>query len=157
MNCRNLRTLFMLLFLLPKKNMAQKASISVSEINSVSPFLIVDGGKATSIYIDKKEAEVVGIAAEAFKGDINLLTGLSPEVLKNNQALPGYLISIGTLGQSAYIDQLAKADILYAQKSLTSAANGDQSALEYAQKAKAACSRFGSSGGHGKNYCGGRK
>lgn len=62
MNVRNLAALSILmwLFLLPKQNMAQRAGIAVSEINSVSSFPIVDGGKASSIYIDAKDAEVVG-------------------------------------------------------------------------------------------------
>jgi hypothetical protein len=111
MNFRNLAGLsvLMLLFLLPKQNMAQRAGIAVSEINNVSSFPIVDGGKAASIYIDEKDAEVVGIAAEAFKDDIHLLTGTTTSVLKNNPALSAHPIIIGTIGQSFYIDQLIKA------------------------------------------------
>lgn len=111
MNVRNLAALSILmwLFLLPKQNMAQRAGIAVSEINSVSSFPIVDGGKASSIYIDANDAEVVGIAATAFKDDIQLLTGLTSPVFKNNTTLSAYPIIIGTIGQSFYIDQLAKA------------------------------------------------
>ena len=111
MNFRNLAGLsvLMLLFLLPKQNMAQRAGIAVSEINSISSFPIVDGGKGSSIYIDEKDAEVVGIAAEAFKDDIHLLTGTTTSVLKNNPVLSAYPIIIGTIGQSFYIDQLIKA------------------------------------------------
>lgn len=109
MNFRNLGMLLMLLFLLPKQNMAQRAGIAVSEINGVSSFPIVDRGKVASIYIDEKDAEVVGIAAEAFKDDIHLLTGTTSSILKNNPALSAYPIIIGTIGQSFYIDQLVKA------------------------------------------------
>ena len=98
----------LILFFVPIQVVAQKRSLAVAEINSPQAFPLADAGKAASIYIDKKDAEVVAIAAEAFKEDINLLTGLSPEVLKNNQALSNYPIIMGTLGQSAYIDQLTK-------------------------------------------------
>ena len=97
-----------ILFLVPKQNLAQQAGI-VSEANLPGSFPVVDGGKAAPIYIDEKDAEVVGIAAEAFKTDINLLANISPAVFKNNPALSTYPIIIGTLGQSFYIDQLAKA------------------------------------------------
>jgi len=111
MNFRSLGSLaiLMLLFLLPKQNMAQKAGIAVSEINNSLSFPIVDGAKAASIFIDGKDAEVVGIAAGAFKDDIHLLTGATAQVLKNNAALTAYPIIIGTVGQSKYIDQLLKA------------------------------------------------
>ncbi|SDD91861.1 glycosyl hydrolase 115 family protein [Pedobacter soli] len=99
----------LILFLISGQTWAQKSVLTVTETNSQLAFPVVDAGKATSIYIDGKDADVVAIAAEAFKGDINLLTGLSPEVLKNSSSLSTYPIIIGTLGQSAYIDQLVKA------------------------------------------------
>jgi len=88
---------------------AQTNNLTVTETNSPLAFPVAATGKAASIYIDGKDAEVVGIAAEAFKSDISELTGLTPELLKTNQALNTYSIIIGTLGQSACIDQLAKA------------------------------------------------
>lgn len=111
MNFRNLGGLsvMLLLFLLPKQNMAQKAGIAVSEVNSILSFPIVNEGKSSSIYIDEKDTDVVAIAADAFKDDIHLLTGRTSLILKNNPALSAYPIIIGTLGQSHYIDQLAKA------------------------------------------------
>ncbi|MNK65739.1 hypothetical protein D3C87_850380 [compost metagenome] len=111
MNFRNLAGLFVLIsfFLLSEQSKAQKAGIAVSEINSALAFPVVDGEKPAAIYIDEKDAEVVHIAAEAFQADIQLLTGQTAQVLKNNPALSAYPIIIGTMGQSFYIDQLAKA------------------------------------------------
>ncbi len=86
----------------------QKPNIAVSTTNAPLSFPIVANGKSAAIYIDQKDASVVGIAAEAFKNDINLLSNLSPEIVKNNAALSAYPIIIGTLGQSFYIDELAK-------------------------------------------------
>ncbi|QIL38270.1 hypothetical protein G7074_02620 [Pedobacter sp. HDW13] len=110
MNFRNLAGLLVLIsfFLLPEQSRAQKAGIAVSEINSALAFPIVDGEKPAVIYIDAKDAEVVHIAAEAFKADIQLLTGQTAQVLKNNPNLSAYPIIIGTMGQSFYIDQLAR-------------------------------------------------
>ncbi|RQO73702.1 hypothetical protein DBR40_12875 [Pedobacter sp. KBW01] len=110
MNFRNLAGLLVLIsfFLLPEQSRAQKAGIAVSEINSALAFPIVDGEKPAAIYIDAKDAEVVHIAAEAFKADIQLLTGQTAQVLKNNPNLSAYPIIIGTMGQSFYIDQLAR-------------------------------------------------
>ncbi len=97
--------------MLPNLLLAQnkKTGISVSEINVALSFPIVNNGKSAAIYIDQKDAEVVGIAADAFKSDINLLTNVTPIVFKNNSALSTYPILVGTLGQSFYIDELAKA------------------------------------------------
>lgn len=109
MKLRQLRFLLgLILFVAPDMVSAQTNSM-VSETNVALAFPFVDGGKAAPIYIDAKDAEVVGISAEAFKNDINQLTGLAPVLLKNNQTLSTYPIIIGTLGQSFYIDQLAKA------------------------------------------------
>ncbi|MEJ5995702.1 glycosyl hydrolase 115 family protein [Pedobacter sp. Du54] len=88
----------------------KRNEISISEINLPLSFPIVNKGNSASIYIDQKDAEVVGIAAEAFKNDVNLLTSVTPTVFKNNHSLSTYPIIIGTVGKSFYIDQLVKDD-----------------------------------------------
>lgn len=105
-------TLIALLFIGPSLLLAQvkKAKISVSEINLPLSFPIVKDGKSAAIYIDQKDAEVVGLAAEAFKGDIKLLTHVTPVVINDNRTLSAYPIIVGTMGQSFYIDQLVKED-----------------------------------------------
>lgn len=99
----------LVLFFAPLQGVAQKSSLAVTEMSSPFTFPIADAGKAAAIYIDEKDAEVIAIAAEAFKNDINQLTGLTAGVFKSNRALNSYPIIIGTLGQSSYLDQLAKA------------------------------------------------
>ncbi len=97
--------------LVPQLLSAQKmpgGKIGISETNIPLSFPLVEQDKAATIYIDAKDAEVVAIAAEAFKNDIHLLTNLTPSVKKGNENLSAYSVIIGTLGQSKVIDQLAK-------------------------------------------------
>lgn len=104
-------SLICFLFFAPNLLLAQskKIAIGVSETNLPLSFPLVDQGKSASIYIDQKDADVVGIAAEAFKSDINLLSNITPTVFRNNLALSAYPIIVGTVGQSFYVDELAKA------------------------------------------------
>ena len=71
------------------------------------------------ILIDKKDASVVNVAAEALSNDIRMVLGQRSNIVRDGQekALPIVLnkpdgtrqmILAGTLGQSAYIDRLAK-------------------------------------------------
>ncbi|MBC7616683.1 MAG: glycosyl hydrolase 115 family protein [Pedobacter sp.] len=112
MNFRNSFCLNLICVLLGISNfiLAQKnKSIAISYINVPLSFPVVNEGKSSAIYIDEQDAEVVGIATEAFKNDINLLTKIKPVVFKNNSSLSAYPVIIGTIGQSFYINQLAKA------------------------------------------------
>ncbi|WP_205943466.1 glycosyl hydrolase 115 family protein [Pedobacter polaris] len=86
----------------------KKATIRITEKNIPLSFPIVENGKSSSVYIDEKDAEVVGIAAEAFKNDIYLLTNVTPKIFKNTPVLSTYPIIVGTIGKSYYIDQLIK-------------------------------------------------
>ncbi|TCD05627.1 hypothetical protein EZ449_16190 [Pedobacter frigidisoli] len=100
-----------LLFFVPNLLLAQKTQsqkIGVSEINIPLSFPLAEKGKTATIYIDGRDADVVSIAADAFKNDINLLTNLSPIVKQDDQNLSACPVIIGTLGQSKFIDQLAK-------------------------------------------------
>ncbi|MBP8067379.1 MAG: glycosyl hydrolase 115 family protein, partial [Pedobacter sp.] len=105
-------TLIFIFLAVPILLLAQRKTtgISVSETNVPFSFPIVNTSKAATIYYDQKDAEVVSIAAEAFKNDINLLTKVTPSVVKNNSSLSTYPIIVGTMGQSFYIDQLVKAE-----------------------------------------------
>lgn len=68
---------------------------------------IVANGAATPILIDAKDAEVVGIAANAVASDINLITSIKPKVIFDANG-EQYLIIAGTLGQSSPIEKLIK-------------------------------------------------
>ena len=72
---------------------------------SSKPFELVADGKAPTIYISAGDAPVVGIAARAFAGDVECVSGVRPEV---SQGDPGTRLAIfaGTIGGSPLIDRL---------------------------------------------------
>ncbi|AKQ46011.1 hypothetical protein TH63_10760 [Rufibacter radiotolerans] len=86
-----------------------KATLQVTTVASPGAFPLVQGGKAAPILVDGKDAEVVRIAARALGEDIKAVTGFTPEIGKTgpNQVI-GLPVIMGTLGQSALIDQLVK-------------------------------------------------
>lgn len=67
-------------------------------------FPVVNNGTATDIVISTGEREVVGIAAEALAGDIELLTDVRPQVCVDGE--PKGCIVVGTIGISPVIDGL---------------------------------------------------
>lgn len=94
----------------------ENESIGVVSKSVKGSFPLVMNKEAASIYIDPTDAEVVKIAAEAFSGDIELITSTKPRVISNNESLSDYPIIVGTLGQSVFIDKLATKGIIPAEK-----------------------------------------
>jgi hypothetical protein len=84
------------------------APVSVSGTDSAGSFTLVSGGQAAPTVIDASDAEVVEVAAMAFVDDIRLLTGVAATVQNTLPAAVAPVI-VGTLGKSAFIDQLAAA------------------------------------------------
>lgn len=97
-----------LAFLLPGSIIARQPAggITVSAVSKKGAFPLVKGGAAGSLYVDKKDARVVAIAAAAFKNDIQLVTGATPRITGHSDKLNAYPVIIGTIGQSALVDQL---------------------------------------------------
>lgn len=80
--------------------------VSTSESGS---FPIVNAqGKTASFVIDAADAEVVRTAAEAVSSDIKLITGQQPLSVSTLEGVEMPIIA-GTLGQSSFIDALARA------------------------------------------------
>jgi hypothetical protein len=71
-------------------------------------FPLVAGNTAAMLVVDNADAEVVKVAAQAFGGDVNLLTGLTP-VIKTSPDNHSTPVIIGTLGKSTWIEQLASS------------------------------------------------
>ena len=80
--------------------------IVISGTSGSGSFPLVANNTAAALVVDNADAEVVNVAAQAFSGDINLLTGLTPVIktAPDNNSSP---VIIGTLGKSALIDLLA--------------------------------------------------
>lgn len=72
-------------------------------------FHLIHKGKVPSILIDKKDAQVVEIVANALASDIEKVSGVKPEVISNIEESSDYIIIAGTLGNSVIIDKLIKS------------------------------------------------
>ena len=69
-------------------------------------FPLLHQQKMATICYDQNDAAVVAIAAKAFAGDLNLLSGLTPLIDGTRSSKAKYQIIIGTAGKSKQIDQL---------------------------------------------------
>ncbi len=76
--------------------------------NVANSFPVVSNTGYCSIYFDKADAVVVRIAAEAFKKDIQAITGKEPAITNDKESLNEYTIVAGTIGQSSLLDELVK-------------------------------------------------
>lgn len=71
-------------------------------------FPIVLEKSASPILIDTTDAYVVGIVAHSVASDIGMVSGVKPEVISSPKKNGDYLIMVGTIGHSIYIDRLIK-------------------------------------------------
>ncbi|MGZ5192044.1 MAG: glycosyl hydrolase 115 family protein, partial [Flavisolibacter sp.] len=78
-------------------------------------FPLVAKGKASTIFIDTTDAQVVRIAAQALSNDVKLVTGKRPGIDSSNN-LQSYSIIIGTIGKNRIIDKLIKSGKLNVAK-----------------------------------------
>lgn len=83
--------------------------IQISTSDSSGSLAIVKEGIATPIIIDKNDAEVISIVANAFAKDIQLITGVKPEISTTVKPSSNSIILIGTIGQNHLIDSLISA------------------------------------------------
>lgn len=85
--------------LAPAEALAQQAPAASAS------FDLVAGGAAPTIFVSADDAPVVGIAARAFAGDVERVSGVKPQV---SEAAPSGRLAIlaGTIGSSPVIDKL---------------------------------------------------
>lgn len=71
----------------------------------------IAGNIPAQIYINPADTNYKGIriAAEAFAGDVFLVTGKKPKLVENAEALTGPAIVVGTMNQNPVIEKAAKA------------------------------------------------
>ena len=67
---------------------------------------LVDANSTADIYVDQHDAAVVGVAGNLLADDIERVTTHHPVVKNDPAKLGATAIVIGTIGQSAVIDQL---------------------------------------------------
>ncbi len=86
--------------------MAFADGLQVIGKNKSGAFPLVNKSGAAPVLIDPSDAEVVGIVANAFSGDIQLLTAKTPKVITSVEPATDYVVVAGTIGKSKNIDAL---------------------------------------------------
>jgi Glycosyl hydrolase family 115/Gylcosyl hydrolase family 115 C-terminal domain len=105
---------------------AQNALLDLDHTASQAAFAVAAGGKAAGIYVAPGNPETVRVAAEAFAGDVERVTGVRPQVLTSLKApLPASLIVVGVVGKAPELDMLRAAKRL-----VTTAVDGKWEAAE---------------------------
>jgi hypothetical protein len=83
------------------------ALVDIDRSKSQSAFPIVANGQAAAIYVAPGNPETVRVAAEAFAGDVEKVTGSKPQLLTSLAApLPQNLIVVGVLGKMPEFNRL---------------------------------------------------
>ena len=96
---------FIVLFILLTNALFAQLKVDDNDGNK-GDFPLVTVQKATAIYYEKTDAEVVGIASTFLAGDIRRVTGRQPAVVTDEKHLQRNLVLIGTIGHNRLIDQL---------------------------------------------------
>jgi len=73
-----------------------------------SGFPLVSGNRAAPIVVDSNSAEVVHVVAEMLASDIEMVSGLKPEVKRTVAKPDSPLVILGTLGSKGLVDDLIK-------------------------------------------------
>ncbi len=87
---------------------AAQESVWVREAGRAGDFELVRGGRAADVYVSDGDFKVVRIAAGDLAADVERLTGVRPSVRAEASGLSSYSVLVGTLGQSPFIDRLAR-------------------------------------------------
>jgi hypothetical protein len=82
-------------------------TLSIVAKRQSSAFPLVAGKKASTIFVDAADAQVVKIAAHAFRSDVALVTGTTP-ALDSTARSTALGVIVGTIGKNRLIDQLVK-------------------------------------------------
>lgn len=103
-----MRVRFSFIVLLLSLAMSVGAQVRVSEMKSgKSDFPLCAGGRASDIYVDSSDCEVVKLVASLFADDIHKVTGVAAEVhMIADSSVPRRAVVAGTVGKNSYIDSL---------------------------------------------------
>lgn len=105
---------FCIIFIFSAINLFAQQLITFSKQQGAFPIV---SGKATNIYVDVKEEELVKKAAVLLQKDIEMVTGKKPEILHSITAPLSQLIIIGSLENSSIIKQLVTSKKLVTKNS----------------------------------------
>ncbi len=102
------RWLTLLLFLLVCARPAAAQESWVRDTRRAGDFELVRGGRAADVLVSPGDFKVVRIAAEDLAADVERVTGVRPKVRAEAAGLSSHAVLVGTLGKSAFIDDLAR-------------------------------------------------
>jgi hypothetical protein len=91
---------------------ASAQQLSVDTEASAGAFPLATGARVADLLIDARDAKVAQLAAGAFAGDVELVTGRRPRLLSDAAACDGPVVIVGTLGRGAVVDRLAREKII---------------------------------------------
>ncbi|MCW3807115.1 glycosyl hydrolase 115 family protein [Plebeiibacterium marinum] len=94
----------LLVFILVSCQQSTEKELHVVFSDTSGAMPLVNKEFVSSILVDKGDAEVVSIVANAVAGDINHITGKKPSVIHNENEAGATVIIAGTIGRSKYID-----------------------------------------------------
>jgi hypothetical protein len=83
--------------------------ISVRSWFQKGDFKLVSNGQAADILVSPDDHKVVRIAAGDLASDVERVTGLKPKIVNDTDAPLSNVVMIGTLGNSPFVDGLAKS------------------------------------------------
>ena len=83
--------------------------VSFDRRDSTNQFALVDGGRATPIYVTPGSPDTVLVVAQAFARDLKAVSGIRPDVLTSIPASPPRtLVIAGVIGHSTEIDRMRR-------------------------------------------------
>ena len=91
---------------------SQPPQLSVSGKESQASFPLAGKKSTASLFYDPADAAVVRIAANAFKADVEAITGKSLSLQENENISSEYAVIVGTIGHSLLIDELVKQKLI---------------------------------------------
>jgi len=106
------RSGWMLLFLLfslaivPTNGLALGQPRIVENIPGEGSFPLVRAGEAANVHVDAKDWPGVARAANDLRADVARVTGITPALVRDEQALGANVVIVGTIGKSRLVDRL---------------------------------------------------
>jgi len=89
--------------------LSQQTIVRLDVPHSQQAFPLVRSGRATPIYVAPEEIPTLGAAVEAFRNDVERVSGIKPELITTLPSrLPAHLVVVGVLSHSPWIDRLSR-------------------------------------------------
>jgi hypothetical protein len=104
-----MKHLFLILFFFQVNLISAQFRIENRKSADINSFPIVSGSIQSSVFFDTCDFETVKIVANRLAKDIEMVTGVKPDVVSNLNSLPEYVIIIGTIEKCSILRQLSES------------------------------------------------